>query len=395
MSPRNAQYREWDVVFLLDGVSDALAARIDAGLVELLGHPIGAPLRRAWPAPGRPLGVREAQRRARAAVRRIEQAGSDASLVAAARHAGYPAGLPVSVTVCGDRLAVAFAHAVADGGGMVVLLQALLRAALGEPLAEAPQPATRFPLLRALVAAGPRALLAARPVLTELDVPPVPAEAPDPQQAALDRARLLRVRLDAERLGRIRRARRGGGRGRATISTRVVSLALTALRETSRRTEDVRVALPVDLRHLVQGRVDGNFVSTAPMGGLRSTDWTPARISERVAALSGPAGLVALASGTTRAVRARITRAAPWRERAVSVSVLTSDVLPAGTWRAPAAAGVACATIGPWPSAVFVLLWFAGEEAYLSVWDEGEVVDLDRFQDEFERELVRREPPAD
>lgn len=392
MRLRDANYRAYDAVFLLEGVRDNVVDLLGHALIDLLRGHAGKPLRRSWPS-GRRLTVRSAVQRASAVVRTADEELSGEQLIIQARRNGY-VGLPISVTTSGERVAVSFAHAIADGGGMVVLLRALLTYATGAvpPVVEGAP--VRFALLRAVLAAGPRNVLTAWKSHPEVTVPAVMVPAPSARQAALQDARMLRLRLDPDRLDRIRRAKRGRGRGRATLSTRVASLALAALQTTAHDEKDVRVAVPVDLRHLVGGQVDGNFIATSPLGGLLSTDWTPSRISEGIAALSGVPGLSTVLRGTIRGARSRLHRPGPWRERAITVSMLSSDRFPDEVWRDTAAPSLSCAAMGPWPSAVFVFVLFAGSEAFLSVWDEDQAVDLDRFEVEFEAELARREQTA-
>jgi hypothetical protein len=343
-----------------------------------LVSPLEESVLRALPAAAQQMAIREGMRPRRRPPRpgALPEAASDSDLIAAARRDGRP----FAVAIAGDRAAVLLPHERADGVEGTRMLAATLSLAAGEPFAAAER-SIPAPLLRALRAGGwsaVRSYIGGRSERRGIAVPIGPVR---PAPGAF-----TRLVLDRSAVADIRRTASVGGR--ATLMSRVASIVLSALATGADPALDVRVVVPVDLRHLVGGRrVAGNFVSAETYGTLRTTDWSPASLNRLLATRRSTAA-VALLAATVR-VLLRFRGSAP-AAPTVSVSLMGSVDLPDAAWaRQPASMG--CATVGRSPG-VFVFVAQIGDVVTVSVWDDTGLFALDRFVDEFHAEVQRRTP---
>ncbi len=399
MRLRDAQYAPYSVVFLLEGVAPAVRTAMPGALHELVRR--NDVLRLRWPAQrgGRSLHpVRSALLAAAGACTTFSPDMDAARLIAATYERGF-VGLPIALAVSRDRVTVLISHAVGDGAIAMQLLHDLVDLACGiEPVADE-RPVARVPLVAAVRSAGPGAFAALRehrppPAFAALREhrPPPAFAAPEPGD--LDERRLTarhasRV-LSSDDLAAVTEARFPDGQ-RTSKNVQLATLFLAALRRVYTGERDMRVFIPVDLRHHVPDRrVTGNFVAVAPLGTL-AEDWTPGELAARLAAARTGLGVAALVMGMLHHLRTARRPVAPSREYAISLPMIRSPrPFPESTWIDPTDIRLGGATIGPWPSAVFAALWTVGGVVHLSVWDETGLFDLDALGDAFDAEVALR-----
>lgn len=386
---RNRAYTAYEVVYVLGPLSPTVLLGLpDAvrALAERDGRSssMGMPARRG--------GASDAA--ANGALQTADAGLDDAALVRAVLQAGRH-GRPWSVTVAGDRAAVLVAHEAADGVESMALVEALLSIAAARPVPAEQRPVS-WPLARALRAGGVtpfRGYIVARRARTRA-TPPVTAPDPTPSQASHADLAVSRFGLDSDDLRSLRAGRSGDGR--ATLSTRLISVALAALATCAASVDDVRVTIPMDARYLLPGtaRVTGNFIANEPVGSLHGTDWSPAAINSLLAARRQTA-LPAVVLPVLQQISAELRRVvrpnhARRREHTVSVSVLPALALPRDVWRDGVPAPFGCVTIGPWPSAAFVFITVGADRASVSVCDESGRYDLQGFESAYRAEIEAR-----
>ncbi|BDI21649.1 hypothetical protein [Herbiconiux sp. L3-i23] len=384
MKSRDAIYSGYDNVFVFGGLAQDAMSRLGPALHSLLrtSDAVRVPS-------GADLDLLVA--------RSITDAGdglSERDLIIEAHRRGY-AGLPLAITVSGNSIAVMLRHSVFDGSGAIEAIGHLAAVAAGAP---APEP-DRRPLAKrataALLTVLNRASLDAFR-RAQHDAHSVVSVTPPHSDLAhsSESAGFVAFELDDDDQRTLMRAKERGRKGRSSKNTRIASIGVSALRAVQRGDADMPVSIPIDLRHLVDGRVRGNFVSVMPFGSLQTTDWAPSAITARLAALSASnAPAVSLLIAVYRRGRDRlksVLRRAPYQPGyAVSISLLNSKLaLPETLWAGRGSFG--CATIGPWPSATFVFVATMGGTPRVSVWDESGLFDLTRFERAFRDELESR-----
>jgi hypothetical protein len=310
-------------------------------------------------------------------VRYAPAESTDSELVRAALRAGFE-GPSANVLIAGSRIAVALPHERYDGSGTLELVHRLLEAACGETPPAAARTA-HLPLLHALRAVRARDVLdwvrrrrQARPGGPGRT--PLPAREPG----------LLHLVLTEADLRALKR-RRGTVKGRATALTRVGGATVAALRAGYLGEDDIRIRVPVDLRHHVPGRtVRGNFVCGEPIGSLLGDGWDPALISARLAELAGGGGVVALAASAlaagVRRARAVVSRPSA-SEFFITISLVRSPRdFPSAAWTTAGPRLLACVSSGPAEQSVFAFAWLTGGDVHLSVWDSVGLFDLGRAE---------------
>ena len=367
--------------FLLDGLDEATMQALPSALEQVVRHRRAA--RRSWPRAR--LGARRAPRHrisslGAASVHRAPDHCGDADLIGIAHGHGF-AGLPVALTLAGHRCVVLTAHAVYDGTGSLELIHDLLDAAAGRPLPPEP-PAARLPVLQALRRVRPkdaRAFVDARlhrPVGVELVRAAAGREArsapaPGSSAFALDRADLAAVR----------RYREPDRVGRPTLHSRLASLIVAALQEVATDHRDVPIWMTTDLRHLVDGRVDGNFIGREQIGTLHGDQWAPGALAVRLVRLKGPGQALSLVWSTT----GWLLRSALGRRPVAGEEVVLTLATTRRALGAPVSA-VTATSIGGSPTFGFV--WQSRDAVHVSVYGSSDRFDLARFEDAFRR-IVR------
>jgi len=184
----------------------------------------------------------------------------------------------------------------------------------------------------------------------------------------------------------------------SSSSARLGSLAIGTLRRVYRGTADLPVQIPVDLRRWAPpGRIDGDFISVAPLGSLLATDWSPAELGSRIRAAvkartpivrSLHAMLWQVSQVPKRRLKRLLGRADGPGRLGVSVSMLIDPTDYADeAWLPGVPRRVGGATVGPWPSSTFVSIVQSGPRVRMTVWDESGEFDLDRFREALGEEL--------
>ncbi len=390
MRLRDAQYSAYSVVFVLGGVTPATRTALPGALHDLVRRNESLHLR--WPrraGEGARHSLQSALRTAADAVTTYAPELDDAQLIAAVAERGF-SGIPISAATSGDRVVVMISHAIEDGAGALVLLHDLIDLAAGvQPVVDA-VPIARHPLRTAVRAAGIGSFVALLGRHRERRLPIYQAPEPSVEQERRSTARFASRMLAGADLRQVTTASfpvvEGG---RTSQNTRIAALLLGTLQRVYRSDRDLRVFVPVDLRHHVKGRrVTGNFVSVAPVGALLDR-WNPAELTERLKIARSGIGVASLVMGILRHLRASLRPAMPWREYSISVSIVRSPrAFPAEAWIDPAAARLGAAAVGAWPSAVFVLIWTVGRTVHCSVWDETGLFDVARVGDAFDAEVA-------
>lgn len=388
MRLRDMPHRDNSTVFLLGGLNPHVLHRLPGALETVISGARGAEWRVRVPTlrgQRRRLSVVAAGIAARHSTQELSATLSDAETIRASRKWGFH-GLPVALTLSGDRAAVLVWHAIADASGALELVHRLMEAAAGAPSPEDRCAPTAFPLLRAALAAGPRSL----PELLRWRA----ANRPSPYIAdGAPRAtpgRFAHLRLASPTLAQVRATR--GSSARATQNSRLADLVLSALKSVYRGTSDLPVKVPVDLRgHVAGGCVNGNFFVAEPIGGLLTADWSASMLSEQLAVMSSRVGVAALVVALQGFLRSQLTGRRRRPSYSLNLSVIRSPrPFPASLFTGPDAVRLGCGTRSPWPSAVLVIIWSAGHDVHLSLWDETGLFEVDRFPDAFRDEIERR-----
>lgn len=366
MRVRDARLRPFTSVFLIAGVRQEVLDALPRTLSALLTSEDGMPLRRVPPPSaraGRIITVDTARAASDRALLELDSALDDGALMESVHAAGFD-GVPIRLGRADDRLVLAVWHAVADGTAAL----AVLRVLLGAPIESARE--ARRPLTRALLTARPLPFGAALAFRRAAAVPPVVAAGGAHVRTSTS---MVLTRANLETL------RRSGTTGRATANTRAASAVVAALRVAQYDETDLRVSVPVDLRHRVpDGPVSGNFFFAAQLGGLRSRSWEPQALARDLAVVRGPIGPVLLALSVLSHLVRRGRTGAP--EDRVQISMIESDPpLPATAFTAPDAIRLAVGTRGPLPDPVFVVLWSHARSVHLSIEETSGRIDVGRF----------------
>jgi hypothetical protein len=397
---RDRVYAPYGVVCVLDGLT---AATID-GLPDAIGlfvrSEAGRLLRRRYPA------LRVPDRRVatlvRAAVRRMPDDLSPRSLVMlACERTRTPNPLPVVIVTSGSTVAIRVPHAAMDGRGALEFVRFVIDSAAGEQGSLDLRARPRLPYLRMLAKHLRPAAVQAYRLEQRAMVPGPIADRPTADDLALRSARFETFVLSADETERLSAL----GRRSTSSGTRLGSLALGTLRRVYLGTEDMPVQIPVDLRRWApSGRVDGNFISVAPLGSLLETEWTAAELTARLrAAVKARTPVVRSLHGilwqTSRAPQRGLDRLlgrAPRTGRlGISLSMLVdpTDYVDEA-WIPEAPRRVGAATVGPWPSSTFVSVVQSAHRVRMTVWDETGLFDLDRFREAMHEELDALAVPA-
>lgn len=389
MRSRDAALNGYNSIFLIDGVAPATMSRLPSALERMLRRSVGAILRRRAMETGRPRG-REA---ASSSVRLLSPDLSEEDLVAQVHQAGY-SGLAATMTLSGTRVVLMIRHDVVDGSGAVALIHALFDLACDRQPPEPGERAQPFPLARAVWKAGWRGLRAWASWRAEHVVPPPLAPTPTPAQLQRSTGRLFTRSVDAAAVSNLRSLQAGP---RSTPTARIVCFALEQLAACHLDDVEWPVHVAVDLRHLVApGRIDGNFFVAVPIGGLRSTDWSPATFSADILRVaSGPAVFGLALSVKRRLVLAgrRLTRNPRFvgGYQVVATSLQSPRPFPEEAWVTGRPTRIAYVSTGPWwPASTMLQTWTVSNTTYLSVWDETERFDLGAFGERLSAVLDRK-----
>ncbi|MFD1720134.1 hypothetical protein [Amnibacterium endophyticum] len=382
MAYRDVLFEPLVSVFLVAGLDEATLDALPAAARTVVRARTAA--RRRWPGPVLRPRFSPAARAESAVPRNVRDlpAGlSDPDLIAAAHAAGLH-GLPFALTRSGDRCVVATAHAVYDGTASLELVHDLLDAAAGLPLAPEPV-AARAPVraaLRRVRLADVRRFVDAR---RHRD----PGAAPAEGATIVPRTSTAAFALDRADLVAIRRYREPDRAGRPTLLSRIAGLIVTALREVQVGDGDVPVWMTTDLRHLVDGRVDGNFIGREQIGTLHGDQWAPGALAARLVAMKGPGQALSLVWSTTGwLLRSALGRRPVAGEEVVLTLAATQRAFPV-----PVRAALATSIGG---SPTFGFAWQTKDAVHVSVHSTSGRFDLDRFEDAFRR-IVRERAGQD
>jgi antitoxin (DNA-binding transcriptional repressor) of toxin-antitoxin stability system len=376
-SKRNRQHRGFETAYLLDPVDARVIEGLTVARERLVRVDFMGIAGRPWPRGARPEDGDDHT------VLRLPDELDDLEVLQRVRAGGY-AGHPIGIGIAGSRVAVVVPHELADGTESSALLQGLLAAATGvEP--PVPDRPVRFPVLRAIRSVGPSSFIRYVQQRSERTPPSVSA-------ATLDDPALVSLTLDGDRLTQVRRGRSSGGR--ASISTRLASIAVSALLASARDERVAELQVPVDLRHEAGGRVAGNFVQAVTLGTVDSSQ-TPGAISVALAARRE--GLIpAMVSGelNPRHLLRRHGPAGPGR-LGVGLSMMQVPDLPDTVWATPSVSArrFVCTSLGE-GAVLLVVIATARDAAFVSLIDCTGWIDSTRFEHEFLSEIESRRQSA-
>jgi hypothetical protein len=394
---RDRLYAPYSVIVVFDGLTESTIDRFPDAVAAFLASPAGHPLRRTTPT-GPDLDRRRSA--LRPAVVRMPEGTSLRDLIVAASAAPARA-LPVSIVASGNALAVRAPHAAMDGRGAMEFCRFVVDTAAGGSASLDRRARPRLPYVR-MLARHLRfdSMRAYRSEQAEAVPGPV-ARIPSLDDLALRTASFDTFVLSDDEVERLRALERRG----SSSSARLGALAIRTLRRVYRGTEDLPVQIPVDLRRWAPaGRIDGNFISVAPLGSLVATDWSAPELGRRLRdAIKAKTPIIRslhamlwhLSRAPERAAGGMLHRAAGPGRLGVSVSMLVdpTDYVDAA-WVPGADRRVGAATIGPWPSSTFVSIVQSATRVRMTVWDETGLFDTARFRDALREELNGSTAPA-
>lgn len=203
--------------------------------------------------------------------------------------------------------AINLSHYFGDGPLALVAIRSILSGEIPDEL-----PMTRLPLLRALLATGrwrPAALREGRDLLRGMHEHFATASWSEPGQVT-ESVTLSAVRIDTAALRPLVAKEREADPKASSLDV-LTSLVLRSFAASLAEGADMPVRMLVGLRqHLPDGlSTSGNFSTSAILGSLRGSSWTPAGAREAMAAVtSSPTLVAAEAVEVTAHARARLRR---------------------------------------------------------------------------------------
>lgn len=372
MAYRDVLFAPLTSVVLLGGLERRTVAALPMALEAVTETRRAA--RRRWPGPAlraRSVPPHDLPEAVAASVHHEPDGLTDAELIVAAHEHGLSE-LPVALTLTSTRCAVVTAHAVFDGTSSLDLVHDLLDSAAGLPLPAEP-PIAPHPVLQALRTTRPRDVRAfvrarrARPAAMAT------------QAAAADSVGFALAPAD---LAAVRRYREPHRVGRATLHSRLASLLVAALVDATTSDRDIPIWMTTDLRHLVQGRVEGNFIGRERIGTLHGDQWAPGALAARLVQLKGPGQALSLVWSPT----GWLLRSALGRRPAAGEEIVLTQATTRRAFPVPVETVVATSIGG---SPTFGFVWQTQDAVYVSVYNSSGAFDLSRFEDAF-RGAVRR-----
>jgi hypothetical protein len=392
MRLRDRAFIDYRGVFVVSGVSGEIVEGLPRALKEVLRDPLVG----GFNLPAKTHGTDFETRALAEALVHLNEELSEVDLMKAALR--RPFGLLRGyVLISGNRVALYLPHSSVDGRGGIEVLTHLLQRAANLPVSHEPFPLARTPVFSVL-----RTLRwpAVRRYLTDrrqgrLAMTPESFRIPKDGDLNFENAKFENFIVPPDEVKRVVFGASGLGTPQSSKNSRLASVVLAAMREVYSGNEDLSVQIPIDLRILLpRKRVEGNFVSVAPLGRFLSSDWSPGSISESLAAtMASGTPIVNLAAGLARTARGMIRKRAPGAGgvHSISISMIGSKSdFPAQSWAPGSAHDYGCTLVGPWPSSTFVFVSTLGGTVRISMWDESGFFDVDRFKDAFFSEVAQR-----